>query len=619
MNELFVHVKVDREERPDVDQIYMDTVVRLTGHGGWPLTVFCTPDGSPFYGGTYFPPEPRQGCPSFRAGAARRGAGLARAARRGGGQRRPDPRRRCARGRAAWRRRCPARETLARAARAAPGARRPRARRLRRRAEVPDAAEPRARCSRRSDVLPEREARDALALRRLHLPRDGAARPLRPARRRLPPLLRRRALGRSALREDALRPGPAPARLRRGVAPHRRRATTTSSGRSARPSRACAARCARRTAASSRARTPTARARRASSTSGRRTRCARCSAPERGDAFCAAYGVTPRRQLRARHERALGRGARAARRASRRSAPSCSPRAAKRIPPGTDREARRGLERARDLGARARGQRCSATRSCSPTPSPPRSSCSPSSATRDGRLLRVYAERARASSAPSSTTHAALLAAFLDLHRAGAGERWLEEALALADADRDALLRRRRGRPLPHAGRRRARSCTARAPTTTAPRRTPRAWRCSGSCAPPRSRAASDLRRVAERVLREPRLRARARGARATRRCSRAAVAGGARARVAVVVGEPADAATRRARRAARAACSRRRTRWSWPRPAQPPPGLDAAWLAGRALVDGRPAAYVCHGTECSLPSPIPRRSRKEMIPWRLA
>ncbi len=66
MNRLFVNVKVDREERPDVDQVYMDTVVRLTGHGGWPLTVFCTPEGRPFYGGTYYPPEPRHGMPAFR-------------------------------------------------------------------------------------------------------------------------------------------------------------------------------------------------------------------------------------------------------------------------------------------------------------------------------------------------------------------------------------------------------------------------------------------------------------------------------------------------------------------------------------------------------------------------
>jgi uncharacterized protein len=66
MNERFVNVKVDREERPDVDGIYMDAVVAMTGHGGWPLTVFLTPEGEPFLGGTYFPPEPRHGLPSFR-------------------------------------------------------------------------------------------------------------------------------------------------------------------------------------------------------------------------------------------------------------------------------------------------------------------------------------------------------------------------------------------------------------------------------------------------------------------------------------------------------------------------------------------------------------------------
>jgi uncharacterized protein YyaL (SSP411 family) len=65
MNLLFVNVKVDREERPDVDAIYMAAVQALTGQGGWPMTVFLTPDGSPFYGGTYFPPEDRHGLPSF--------------------------------------------------------------------------------------------------------------------------------------------------------------------------------------------------------------------------------------------------------------------------------------------------------------------------------------------------------------------------------------------------------------------------------------------------------------------------------------------------------------------------------------------------------------------------
>src|ERR687896_1653462 len=66
MNERFVNVKVDREERPDLDSLYMDAVVSLTGHGGWPMTVFLTPSGEPFFGGTYYPPEPRHGLPSFR-------------------------------------------------------------------------------------------------------------------------------------------------------------------------------------------------------------------------------------------------------------------------------------------------------------------------------------------------------------------------------------------------------------------------------------------------------------------------------------------------------------------------------------------------------------------------
>jgi uncharacterized protein YyaL (SSP411 family) len=65
MNEEFVCVKVDREERPDVDALYMEAVQGMTGHGGWPLNVFLTPEQTPFYGGTYFPPEPRHGMPSW--------------------------------------------------------------------------------------------------------------------------------------------------------------------------------------------------------------------------------------------------------------------------------------------------------------------------------------------------------------------------------------------------------------------------------------------------------------------------------------------------------------------------------------------------------------------------
>ncbi|WKE69981.1 thioredoxin domain-containing protein [Streptomyces sp. WP-1] len=66
LNDHFVSVKVDREERPDVDAVYMEAVQAATGQGGWPMTVFLTPDAEPFYFGTYFPPEPRHGMPSFR-------------------------------------------------------------------------------------------------------------------------------------------------------------------------------------------------------------------------------------------------------------------------------------------------------------------------------------------------------------------------------------------------------------------------------------------------------------------------------------------------------------------------------------------------------------------------
>ncbi len=65
MNEHFVNIKVDREERPDLDSIYMQAVQAMTGHGGWPMTVFLTPEGEPFYGGTYFPPADQHGMPSF--------------------------------------------------------------------------------------------------------------------------------------------------------------------------------------------------------------------------------------------------------------------------------------------------------------------------------------------------------------------------------------------------------------------------------------------------------------------------------------------------------------------------------------------------------------------------
>src|SRR4249920_2327174 len=65
MNDKFVNVKVDREERPDVDAVYMHAVQAMTGSGGWPMTVFLDHEGRPFFGGTYFPPDDRQGMPGF--------------------------------------------------------------------------------------------------------------------------------------------------------------------------------------------------------------------------------------------------------------------------------------------------------------------------------------------------------------------------------------------------------------------------------------------------------------------------------------------------------------------------------------------------------------------------
>ena len=95
MNDDFVCVKVDREERPDVDAIYMDAVQAMTGQGGWPLNAFLTPDGVPFFCGTYFPPAPRHGLPSWTraARAASRNAWTSQRGgdRRGGRQQRRAP------------------------------------------------------------------------------------------------------------------------------------------------------------------------------------------------------------------------------------------------------------------------------------------------------------------------------------------------------------------------------------------------------------------------------------------------------------------------------------------------------------------------------------------------
>jgi len=194
MNERFVCIKVDREERPDLDSIYMDAVVALSGHGGWPMTMFLTPDGEPFHGGTYFPPLPRHGLPSFRE--------VLSAVSEAWHARREDVARSA--GQLAEHVRSAARlqpsaeplseALLAEAQQNCVGGFRLDLGRLGRRAEV--SARPVARVP----AAPRRDGAHAADTRR-----DGSRRHVRPRRRRLPPILGRRAVARPAFREDALR------------------------------------------------------------------------------------------------------------------------------------------------------------------------------------------------------------------------------------------------------------------------------------------------------------------------------------------------------------------------------------------------------------------------------
>ena len=240
MNERFVNVKVDREERPDVDALYMDAVVALTGHGGWPMTVFLTPDGRAVLRRHVLPARAAARAAELPAGARRRSRSAYRERRDDvGALGRRSSSRRCAQSselravdRAADRVRCSARRRAALRAAVRPGVGR-----LRRRAEVPAGARRSSSCSRRAATttrsMVDEDAR-----------RDGRRRDVRPPRRRLPPLLRRRALARAALREDALRQRAARARVPARLARDRRASATARSPR--RRSTTCSASCAAR-------------------------------------------------------------------------------------------------------------------------------------------------------------------------------------------------------------------------------------------------------------------------------------------------------------------------------------------------------------------------------------
>ena len=221
LNRDYVPIKVDREERPDVDRIYMTFVQATTGGGGWPMSVWLTPDLKPFFGGTYFPPETRYGHPGFAsiltqiaaAWAADRGQ-IADSARDIVEQLRQHVR---GRGRAGGGHRSRAFWTAASSRSAAPSTRS-----LGGFGGAPKFPRP--------SVLnfllryyARTKNREALDMVAAHAARNGQGRHARPARRRLPSLLGGRALVRPALREDALRPGAARHLLSGSFPNHRRR------------------------------------------------------------------------------------------------------------------------------------------------------------------------------------------------------------------------------------------------------------------------------------------------------------------------------------------------------------------------------------------------------------
>ena len=267
VNDWFVPVKVDREERPDVDAIYMEAVQAMTGHGGWPMTVFLAPDGRPFFGGTYFPRERRGGMPSFleicravdehwrtnrealdeQAGrltaAIGQLASLAPAVR-SPGPGGPRPGGGAARGGA-----------RSRAGEASAGPR-----------SSPRPCRSSCCCATTSAAGDAHQPRGGADLAR----RDGRGRHLRPSRRRLRPLLHRRPLARAALREDAVRQRAAHPGLHPRLAADRAKTASARSWRSR--SATCCATSPSPPAASPRRRMPTARARRGGSTSGRSRR-----------------------------------------------------------------------------------------------------------------------------------------------------------------------------------------------------------------------------------------------------------------------------------------------------------------------------------------------------------
>jgi uncharacterized protein YyaL (SSP411 family) len=592
MNRLFVNVKVDREERPDVDRIYMDTVTALSGHGGWPLTVFCTPDGRPFYGGTYYPPEPRHGLPSFRQ--------VLEAVERAWRTRGDEVRRSAAEIVEALGRR------PAGVASEPPGV----TTGVRGALRLLQGADPEHGgfggapkfptpayldlLLAAADHLPERKAREALdhvALTCREMARGGVYDQLGGGFHRYSvdahwgvphfekmlydqgQLLRSYTEAwRRSLDDDLAWPARETAAwlLREMAAPDGGFFASLDADSEGEEGTFYVWTPEQIEAALGRA---------------------------RAEAFCAAYGVTAAGNFEhgttvlrdvARRPRAELAEERAALLRARASRP----------PPGTDRKrvaawnglAISGLARAGSalgeaalVGAAAAAAEFARARLVGA----------------DGRLHRIFdGERARIPAFLDD--HAALLEAFLDLHRAGAGERWLAAALELADAiaarfydagEADLFLTPSDGEPLVQRPRSDHDGAT---PGSTG-------WALLGLLRVAALAGRADLGRIAERVLRSHAF-VLDRAPEAEPTLARAALLAERGLSLAVIAGDPESDATR--------ALAARARRVLGPEDgvvvvapgAPPPPGLDPIWLAGREPSGGRPTAWICRGVVCSLP-----------------
>jgi len=593
MNRHFVNVKVDREERPDVDQLYMDTVVRLLGHGGWPLTVFCTPEGRPFYGGTYFPPEPRHGLPSFRQLLER----VSEAWR----EQRDDLERNASQilGALAERPQGVAEEP--------PGAHtlRKAASRLLRRADrenggfggapkFPSPTNLEALFA-ASDVLDEDERRpviDHLLLTCQEMSRRGLYDHLGGGFHRYCVDLRWTIPHfEKMLYDQGLLLRACVEAWRRSGAVHDDLLW---------PVRETAAWLRREM------RGPEGAfyASQDADSEGEEGRYyvwtpeqVRAVLGARADAFCEAYSVTPEGNFEGGRSHLVDRERAPRERYAEERAALFRARS-ERVPPGTDRKrvaawngyTISGLARA---GSLLDDEALLADASAAADFLRER--------LRDdaGRLLRIFdGERARIPAFLDD--HAALLDAALELFRAGAGERFLGWALELADAvaarfydpeEGDLFLTPSDGEPLAHR------------PRSDHDGATPQA---SGLAVLGLARVAElagrdDLGGVAEQVLRTWAF-VLERAPHAFPTLVRAVALRHRGLCVAVVVGDPAHPGTRALAGRARIALAPEDAVVVTPPEGAPPPGLAASWLEGRAMREGRPTAYVCRGRTCSLP-----------------